>query len=214
MGLVTNVLGTNPIKNPMLKRRGEKSSTSDKDGGVSLLHAGGNSSSDEPKHSSKDKDGMHINSLTSTDETDQMMEDAKTGKNQRRSSRRVSSAEVPAWTPKEKAKFRARLETYKYPTEELRVALKKKFADRQFECVGDVSVSLRMCSGCGDAGKKKMRKDRYFVDVKERAKIRSILCLKCLCKLAEFQYIPQETLSTKDKSSDSIVPASTKETTL
>ena len=49
-----------------------------------------------------------------------------------------------------------------------------------FECMGKVNVTMRMCSVCGDAGKDRTKKDKYYVKKLEVAQVRTILCHGCL----------------------------------
>lgn len=50
----------------------------------------------------------------------------------------------------------------------------------RFECVGCVNVGMRMCVRCRDTGKKKFRKDRYYINKLEIAQQRTILCHGCM----------------------------------
>ena len=49
-----------------------------------------------------------------------------------------------------------------------------------FQCVGYVNVSMRMCTRCRDSGKPRSRKDKYYVDSFEIGQTRTILCHGCM----------------------------------
>ena len=51
-----------------------------------------------------------------------------------------------------------------------------------FECVGFVSVTMRMCSQCYDSGKPVCKKDKYYVNTHEIAQRRTIFCHSCMAK--------------------------------
>ena len=61
--------------------------------------------------------------------------------------------------------------------------------DGPLHCVGYVNVSMRMCSLCGDFGKRKRAKDRYYIFINERAHLRTILCHGCLGYKIRLQYV-------------------------
>ena len=52
----------------------------------------------------------------------------------------------------------------------------------RFQCVGSVNVNMCLCSRCGDA-KKEYKLERYYVDVLEKAHMRTTLCHGCMGKM-------------------------------
>ena len=53
------------------------------------------------------------------------------------------------------------------------------YIDARFEFVGFVNVSMRMCFRCKDQGKL-FKMDRYYVDILEKANMRTTLCYGCM----------------------------------
>ena len=51
---------------------------------------------------------------------------------------------------------------------------------KSFQCVGYANVAMQLCTSCGDSGKHKRDKDRYYVDINEITKNRTILCHGCI----------------------------------
>nr|XP_047141922.1 uncharacterized protein LOC100200907 [Hydra vulgaris]XP_047141923.1 uncharacterized protein LOC100200907 [Hydra vulgaris]XP_047141924.1 uncharacterized protein LOC100200907 [Hydra vulgaris] len=49
-----------------------------------------------------------------------------------------------------------------------------------FECKGDLSVTLRMCTKCRDLGKDNTKTDQYYINTPEVARERTILCYACM----------------------------------
>ena len=53
-------------------------------------------------------------------------------------------------------------------------------ADFRWECKGQVRACLQMCVWCKDVGKVRSRKEKYYMDVHEVRRYRTILCQGCL----------------------------------
>ena len=51
---------------------------------------------------------------------------------------------------------------------------------QRWECKGEIRVSLQMCVWCKDMGKVRSHTDKYYIDVMEVKKYRTILCKGCL----------------------------------
>ena len=77
-------------------------------------------------------------------------------------------------------------ERYYYANSEEFIRLLDIYNEEELEkqghlhCVGHVNVAMRMCSVCGDSGKKKHTKDRYYVYKNEKKHTRNILCHGCV----------------------------------
>lgn len=59
-------------------------------------------------------------------------------------------------------------------------ALFPKSSVIRLKTVGYANVTLRLCSRCRDSGKPRKKKDQYYIDALEIAKVRTIICRGCL----------------------------------
>ena len=54
---------------------------------------------------------------------------------------------------------------------------------QKWEYKGEIKVSFQLCVLCHDVGKVKSRRDKYYLDVMEVRKYRTVLCKGCLEKI-------------------------------
>ena len=76
--------------------------------------------------------------------------------------------------------FKAALELFNKQIDVSHRTSSSTSVSHRWECKGEISVSLQMCVSCKDIGKMRSRSDKYYVDVMEVQKYRTVLCKGCL----------------------------------
>ena len=82
--------------------------------------------------------------------------------------------------------FQTALQLFNKQMERLSVEGDSSQTAQRWECKGQVQASFQMCVSCRDVGKVKTFRERYYLDVLEVRKYRTILCRRCMgCVLKE-----------------------------
>ena len=78
------------------------------------------------------------------------------------------------------ATFEAALELYNKQMENADGSSGSSNLPQKWEYKGEIRASFQLCISCDDVGKVRSHKDKYYLDVMEVRKYRTILCKDCL----------------------------------